>query len=106
MFDSKTIIKTCPKCSQKSRDYYKREPTNRMIFTKPMERILWDLTELPDEIESDSNIKYQFNLIDHFSKNSFSYLLNNQKSTTILNCIKECSNKSGFPEVLGIDNST
>ena len=60
--------------NKKKREYLKREPTKQIIFTKPFERFLADLTELPIELTENSNIKYQLNIIDHFSKHGFIYL--------------------------------
>lgn len=104
--DSKKIIQNCVTCAQKKREYYKREPTKQIIFTKPFERFIGDLTELPAELVEKTNYKYQFNLIDHFSKYSFSYILNNKSADTILRCLKECFEKNGIPEELGTDNGT
>ena len=40
------------------REYYKREPTKQIIFTKPFERFIGDLTELPAELVEKTNYKY------------------------------------------------
>ena len=104
--DSKKIIQNCVTCAQKKREYYKREPTKQIIFTKPFERFIGDLTELPAELVEKTNYKYQFNLIDHYSKYSFSYILNNESADTILQCLKECFEKNGISEEWGTDNGT
>lgn len=46
----KDICNNCISCEQKKRNYYKREPTKQLVFKKPLERILTDITELPFEI--------------------------------------------------------
>lgn len=71
----KSIIEFCPNCNQKKTNYYKREPRQQLIFNKPLERVIADLTELPYELIYNAGYKYQLNLIDHFSKFTFSYKL-------------------------------
>ena len=82
----------------------KKEPTKQIIFNKPLERISADATELPYEISDNTKIKYQLNLIDHFSKYAFSYLIENKNANTIFNCIVDCFDNNGFPEELGTDH--
>ena len=102
----KEIIKYCPICAQKNHKYYKREPSKQIIFKKPLERIIGDLTELPYEIYDDTEYKYLFNLIDHFSKFCFSFLCKDKAADTILNKVKECFSRNGFPQEFGTDNGT
>ena len=102
--DAETIVKTCPICIQKERQFYKREPSKQIVFNKPKERYIGDITELPREIIIKTDIKYQFNIIDHFSKFGFSFLLKNKNAKTILDCIKECFSKYGNPDEFGSDN--
>ena len=104
--DCKNIIEFCHICSQKKKEYYKREPTKQLIFTHPNERLLADLTELPFELKENNKYKFLLNVIDHFSKYSWSYLLENKKSETVFHYIKECSDIIGFPEQFGTDNGT
>ena len=90
----------------KKRDYFKREPIKQIIFKKPLERFLADLTELPYEIAEGTEFKYQLNIIDHFSKYGFSYLLENKTADKVYGVIEACLNKNGFPHELGTDNNT
>lgn len=90
----------------KKKKFYKREPSKKLIFTHSNERFLSDITELPFELTTDNNYKYLLNIIDHFSKYVWSYLLYNKKSETIYKLIKDNFEKNGFPEQFGIDNST
>ena len=46
------------------------------------------------------------NIIDHFSKYSWCYLLKNKKSENVFHYRKECFNKIGFPEQFGTANGT
>lgn len=80
----------------KKRDYFKREPIKQIIFKKPLERFLADLTELPYEIAEGTEFKYQLNIIDHFSKYGFSYLLENKTADKVYGGIEECLIKMVF----------
>ena len=103
---SKTIIKYCSTCSQKNIKLLKREPTQQIIFKKPLERFLADITEIPYEIYGESQYRYLLNIIEHFSKFCVGYLCQDKKSETILNLVKDCFNKIGIPEEFGNDNGT
>ena len=61
--DCKNIIEFCHICSQKKKEYYKREPTKQLIFTHPNERLLADLTELPFELKENNKYKFLLNII-------------------------------------------
>ena len=104
--DAKQIIRTCVVCNQKKSTFYKREPTKQLLFSHPNERIISDITELPLELTINTKYKYLLNLIDHFSKYAWSYLLTNKKSETIFKLIKDNFEKNGFPEQFGTDNGT
>ena len=96
--DCKNIINSCHVCVQKKKEYYKREPTRQLIFTHPNERLLADLTELPYELKENNEYNFLLNIIDHFSKYSWCYLLKNKKSETVFHYINDYFNKIGFPE--------
>lgn len=90
----------------KKKKFYKHEPTKQLILTHPNERFLSDITELPFELTTDNNYKYLLNIIDHFSKYKWSYLLSNKKSQTIYKFNKYNFEKNGFPQQFGTDNDT
>ena len=102
----KDICNNCISCVQKKRNYYKREPTKQLVFKKPLERILTDITELPFEIYGKNKKKYLLNFIDHFSKYAFAYLIDNKKADTILSILKILFSKISFPETFGTDNGS
>ena len=77
----------------------------QMIFTHVYERYIADVTELPDELTNNRKYLYLLNIIDHFSKYAFSYILENKTADTILDKIKDCFLNHGYPEELGTDNS-
>ena len=91
---------------KKRKEYYKREPSKQIIFTHPNERLLADLTELPYDLKYNNNYQYLLNIIDHFSKYSWCYLLTNKKAYTVFKYINDCFNIIGFPEHFGNDNGT
>ena len=62
------IINSCPIYFQKKRQFIKREPSQRITFRRPFERFITDLMGPPYEIIVNINIRYQFNIINHFSK--------------------------------------
>ena len=82
----------------------KREPCNQLIFKKPLERVICDLTEIPKEITCDTGYKYILHLIDHFSKFASGYLCKQKDSDTTLNYIKEFIKNYGIRDELGTDN--
>ena len=53
--DIKEIYHLCPICLQKKVVFYKRSPSKQIIMSKPMERLIMDLTYIPlklcDKIE-------------------------------------------------------
>ena len=102
--DCKIIIKSCNICAQKKRKFLKKESCQQIIFKKPFDRFIADITELPYELIKDTEYKYQLNIIDHFSKYGFSYILENKTAQKVFECIEDCFNKAGFPNEFGTDN--
>ena len=89
---------------QKNKNFFKRPPCKIIIFDKPKDRYLIDLTEIPFEISKDCNYKFICNIIDHFSKMCKSYLINNKKAVNILFCIEDFVKIYGKPISFGSDN--
>ena len=88
--DLYNIIKTCTICKIKNKTIKltKKEKFELIIFTKPRERYIGDLTLIPSEFlnnienkfyDSNKKYKYIFTIIDHFSKFSQSYSLKDKK---------------------------
>ena len=83
--DIKSVINKCDICSlKKTTEIQKRERTKLIIFNRPRVRYIGDLTDIPFELSTNTNYKYIFTLIDHFSKFSASYLLINKKKNQFL----------------------
>ena len=89
---------------QKNKNFFKRPTSKVIIFEKPKDRYLIDLTEIPFEISKDLNYKFICNIIDHFSKMCKSYLINNKKALNILFCIEDFVKIYGKPLSFGSDN--
>ena len=104
--DLENIVHICPICTQKNIVFYKRIPTKQIIFNKPKERYVMDLTYLPIELCKKTKIKYLFNLIDHFSKFIISYPIENKNGKTIANKLEQCFKEFGVPNQIGSDNGS
>ena len=102
--DIKYIISKCSICLQKNRKFYKREPSKIILFERPKDRYLIDLTELPVEFKKANNCNYICNIIDHFSRLCKSYIIPNKKANIIINCIIDFINIYGVPLSITSDN--
>ena len=102
--DCKDVCQNCITCAQKHKKYFKREPCMQMIFTHVYERYIADLTKLPNELTNNRKYLYLLNIIDHFSKYAFSYILEKKTADIALNKIKDCLLNHGYPEEFGTDN--
>ena len=92
-YDSLNITNLCKVCIQNNAVFYKREPCKQIIMSKPKDRYLMDLTYIPIELIENNQYKYILNVIDHFSKFLFSYLLINKNTKSIVSKLKICFQK-------------
>ena len=67
----------------------KWEPAKQIIMTHPLERFIIDITYLPPELIENTNYKYLLNILDHFSKYLFSYLLSDKKADSVYKILNE-----------------
>ena len=101
----KHICKNCAICNIKSNiKIQKREKTKLIIFNKPKYRYIIDLTDIPTELTIGTNYKYLINIIDHFSKYTGSYLLENKTGNLVKEKIKNFLDEEGNPLEIGFDN--
>ena len=105
-YDSLNITNLCKVCIQNNAVFYKREPCKQIIMSKPKDRYLMDLTYIPIELIENNQYKYILNVIDHFSKFLFSYLLINKNAKSIVSKLKICFQKYGKPTQIGCDNGS
>ena len=66
------IVKTYSICLQKNKNTLVRQPSGQIITFYPLQRLVMDLTDLPEELSDTNNNLYLYNIIDHFSKNGIS----------------------------------
>ena len=104
--DLEKIQDLCEVCIQKKAVFYKREPSKQIIMERPKQRYVIDLTYLPIEIIKETEFKYLFNIIDHFSKFIISFLLFDKKADSIVSKLKLCFDKYGYPEQLSCYNGS
>ena len=71
---------------------------------KKNERFKIDITYLPLELIENTNYKYLLNILDHFSKYLFSYLLSDKKADSIYKILNDCFLNYGYPKQIGCDN--
>jgi len=113
--DIQNIIDNCAICKLKNQkiNLKKDEKFNLILFKKPKDRYIGDLTSIPIEFKNNvnntyydinKNYNYIFTIIDHFSKFSESYLLKDKKQNTILNFLKNFFDFYGEPIEFGTDN--
>ena len=88
----------------KNYNFNKKHKYKTIIFNRPKDRIVLDITEIPQIIKEKTDYLYILNAIDHFSKLCKSYLLKNKKSLNILDCIKDFFDIYGVPLSVGTDN--
>lgn len=65
----------CEVCAQKNFLFYKRLPCQQIILKKPKDRIILDITFLPQKLIKNNEYKYLLNCIEHFTKFVVSYLI-------------------------------
>ena len=78
----------------------------QMIFTHVYERYIADLTELPNELTNNRKYLYLLNIIDHFSKYAFCYILKKKTADIVLDKIKDCFLNHRYPEEFGSNNGS
>ena len=102
--DVLNIIKSCPGFDNKNK-FKKNFKKNIIIIDEgPHFRYIADLWQLPNEIYNESGYKYIIDIIDHFSKWYYGYLLINKEGKNILNKIDQYNQSFGYPKILQCDN--
>ena len=92
--DISEINNICEVCTQKNLKFYKRAPCKQLLFIKPKDKLVVDLTYLPLTLIKNTEFKYLLNCIDHFSKYVVSFLLKTKKAREMV---------ESFIEVFGED---
>ena len=103
--DIKFYILNCSICQCKNHSYFKNPFIKQILFNKPKDQFIIDLTNCPDNIKNNTNYKYMLHIIDHYSKFLFGKLLEDKKAdNTVLNNIKNILYISRMPKEIGTDN--
>ena len=101
-----SFIKSCGVCySENNMQILERKP--KIIKTYgPHIRYQANLWYLPEELKINNNYLYVLDIIDHFSKWSYSFLLKNKEAKLVTVKIKAFLVMNGIPEVFQTDNGT
>ena len=102
--DIANFIKTCPFCNTGNK-YKKLKGKNKIIIENgPHYRYAADIWTLPKEIASETNYKYILDVVDHFSKWYYGYLLHSKEAKEILKNLQIFFENFGYPKILQTDN--
>ena len=102
--DINFYILNCSICQCKNHSHFKNPFIKQILFNKPKDRYIIDLTNCPDNIKDNTNYKFMLHIVDHYSKFVFGKLLEDKKADTVLNNIKNILFVTGMPKEIGTDN--
>ena len=101
-----SFIKLCPKCCNPGK-YKKFKRINKIIMDNgPHYRYIGDLWELPKKIYNKSGYRYIIDIVDHFSKWYYGYLLKTKSAEEVLLKIDTFIQSFGEPKIFQCDNGT
>ena len=83
--DIKYYIQNCVTCQSKKRAIIKKPFIKQILFDKPRQRYILDLSDLPALIKENTEYKYFMHIFDHYSKYLIGILLKDKKGETIIN---------------------
>lgn len=84
---------------------FKKPKVKQILTHKPRERYLLDLQIINNNLQDKFHkYKFFFNIIDHYSKLTGSYLLENKEAQTVLNCLNNFISIYGPPDAIQSDN--
>ena len=90
----------------KSIEKSKREKTITILSHGPRDRYVVYLWYLPEYLKGNFNYLYVLDIIDHFSKQCNSYLLNTKEKYEVFTHIRDFIEKYGKSNYLVTDNGT
>ena len=100
----KKFIKACPNCNT-SNKFQKLKGKNKIILENgPHYRYVADLWQIPKEISRKVEYKYILDIVDHFSKWYYGYLLHSKEAEEVLKNIEIYIENFGKPKILQTDN--
>ena len=102
--DIENFIKTCPFCNTGNK-FKKLKGKNKIIIENgPHYRYVADIWTLPKEIANLTNYKYILDIVDHFSKWYYGYLLHSKEAKEILKKLEIFFENFGAPKILQTGN--
>ena len=102
--DIKNFIKACPNCNNQNK-FKKLKSRNKIIIENgPHYRYVADLWYIPKEISEKVEYSYVLDIVDHFSKWYYGYLLKSKEAKEILKKIEIYIENFGKPVILQTDN--
>ena len=102
--DINYYIQNCVTCQCKNSSIIKRPHIKQILFDKPRQRYILDLSELPALIKENTEFKYFMHIIDHYSIFLFGILLKDKKGDIILKNLEHLFLSTGFPLEICCDN--
>ena len=102
--DVQNYINLCPFCNNSGK-YKKLHGKNKIIIDNgPHYPYIVDLWTIPKIIAKNTNFKYIIDIVDHFSKWYYGYLLTSKKAEEVFNKIEIFIENFGKPKILQVDN--
>lgn len=102
--DILNFVKACPFCNN-SNKYKKLKGKNKIIIENgPHYRYVADLWTLPKEITKYTKYKYILDIVDHFSKWYYGYLLFSKEAEEVFKNMEIFLENFGYPKILQMDN--
>ena len=102
--DIKNFIHTCPNCSNQNKFKKLKGKIKIIIENGPHYRYVADIWYLPKEIADKVDYKYILDIVDHFSKWYYGYLLYSKDGEEILKNIEKYIESFGKPAIIQTDN--
>ena len=102
--DIKNFINVCPNCANQNKFKKLQSKIKIVIENGPHYRYVADIWHLPKEISDKVDYKYVLDIVDHFSKWYYGYLLYSKEGKEILKNIEKYIENFGKPNILQTDN--
>ena len=102
--DIQNYINSCPLCNNKDKFKKLKGKSKIIIENGPHYRYIADLWTIPKEISLEIDYKYILDIVDHFSKWYYGYLLKSKNADEVLIHIENFCELFGYPKILQTDN--
>ena len=102
--DIQEYINSYPYCNNSSKYKILKGKTKIIIENGPHYRYVADIWNIPKEIADKTDYKYILDIVDHFSKWYYGYLLKTKTKEEVLKNIEIYCELFGMPKILQTDN--